>query len=79
MSAHVGGFLVVVYLMDSPGQAKVSDLHYVVICDKDVPGSQISVDALQREREREREREGEGERERAKVRPRFSQGTQSNV
>lgn len=45
---HVGGFLVVVDLVDSSGQAKVSDLHHVVLRHQNVSGCQISVDALQR-------------------------------
>lgn len=47
---HVGGFLVVVDLVDSSGQAEVSDLHHVVLRHQNVSGCQISVDALQRER-----------------------------
>lgn len=47
---HVGGFLVVVNLVDSSGQAKVGDLHHVVLGNQNIPGCQISVDALQRGR-----------------------------
>lgn len=35
---HVGGFLVVVNLVDSSGQAKVSDLHHIVLCHQNVSG-----------------------------------------
>lgn len=47
---HIGGFLVVVNLVDSSGQAKVSNLHHIVLGHQNVPGCQISVDALQREK-----------------------------
>lgn len=47
---HVGGFLVVVDLVDSSGQAEVSDLHHIVFSHQNVSGCQISVDALQREK-----------------------------
>lgn len=46
---HIGGFLVVVNLVDSSGQAKVSNLHHIVLGHQNIPGCQISVDALQRE------------------------------
>ncbi len=32
--------------MDVPGQAEVSDLHDVALCDQDVPGCQVSVYTL---------------------------------
>lgn len=51
---HICGFLVVVDLVDSSGQAEVGDLHHVVLGHQNVSGCQISVDALQRE-ERELE------------------------
>lgn len=47
---HIGGFLVVVNLVDSSGQAKVSNLHHIVLGHQNIPGCQISVDALQREK-----------------------------
>lgn len=47
---YVGCFLVVVDLVDSSGQAEVSDLHHVVLGHQNVPGCQISVDALPREK-----------------------------
>lgn len=47
---HIGGFLVVVNLVDSSGQAKVSNLHHIVFSHQNIPGCQISVDALQREK-----------------------------
>lgn len=46
---HIGGFLVVVNLVYSPGQAKVSNLHNVVLCHQNVSCCQISVNALQTE------------------------------
>ena len=47
---HIGGFLVVVDLVDSSGQAEVSDLHHVVLRHQNVSCCQISVDALKREK-----------------------------
>ena len=32
--------------MDVPGQAEVSNLHDVALCDQDVPGGQVSVYTL---------------------------------
>lgn len=46
---HIGRLLVVIYLMDAPGQAEVSDLHHVVLGDQDISGSQISVNTLKTE------------------------------
>lgn len=43
---HVGGLLVVVDVVDVPGQAEVGDLHHVVVRHQDVPGRQVPVDAL---------------------------------
>lgn len=45
--AHIGGLLIVVNVVDVTGQAKVGDLHHVVLRDQHIPGSQVSVDALQ--------------------------------
>ena len=53
---HIGGFLVVVDLVDSSGQAEVSDLHHVVLRHQHVPGRHVSVDALTRQTDRERVR-----------------------
>lgn len=47
---HVGGFLVVVDLVNSSGQSKVSDLHHVVLRHQNISGCQISVDALWRDK-----------------------------
>lgn len=41
--------------MDISGQAEVSDLHDIALCDKDVPGGQVSVYTLER---KEWERKG---------------------
>lgn len=49
---HVGGFLVVVDVVDTPGQAEVCDLHHVVSRHQDVPGGQVPVDALQKHRQK---------------------------
>lgn len=48
--SHVGGLFIVVDVVDVTSQAEVGDLHYVVLCDQHVPGSQVSVDALQEKR-----------------------------
>ena len=45
-SAHVGGLLVVVDVVDVAGQAKVCDLHHVVVGYQDITSSQIPVDTL---------------------------------
>lgn len=45
---HIGCLFVVVDVMDVSGQAKVSDLHDIALCDKDVPGGQVSVYTLER-------------------------------
>lgn len=55
--SYIGGFLVVVNLVDSSGQAKVGDLHHVVLSHQDVPRCQISVDALWRPQRRGRIKE----------------------
>ena len=46
---HVGGLLVVVYVVHVSGEAEVCDLHHIVIGNQNVPGGQVSVDTLQRE------------------------------
>lgn len=46
MQTHIGGLFVVVYIVHIPGEAKVSDLHHVVLRHKDVSGRQVSVDTL---------------------------------
>lgn len=43
---HICGLLVVVDVVDVPGQTEVGDLHHVIICDQHVPGCQVSVDTL---------------------------------
>lgn len=43
---HIGGFLVVINMVDVSGQAKVCDLHYVVISHKNITCCQVSMDAL---------------------------------
>lgn len=48
-NTHVGGFLVIVNLVYPSGQAKVSNLHNVVLCHQNISGCQVSVDALQTE------------------------------
>lgn len=48
-NTHVGGFLVVVNLVDTSGQAKVSNLHHVVLRHQNISGCQVSVDALRTE------------------------------
>lgn len=40
---------VVVVVHDVPGQTEVADLHDLALGQQDVPGSQVAVDALQRE------------------------------
>lgn len=37
-------------MVDVAGQAKVSDLHHIILGDQHVPGSQISMDALREKR-----------------------------
>ena len=44
--AHIGGLLVVVKVVHVPGQAKVRDLHHVVLRHQHVAGRQVPVDAL---------------------------------
>lgn len=46
---HVGGLLVVVYVVHVSGQAEVGDLHDVVVRHQNVSGRQVSVDALRGE------------------------------
>lgn len=46
LMTHIGRLFVVVDVMDVPGQAKVSNLHEVALCDQDVPGCQVSVYTL---------------------------------
>lgn len=48
--SHIGGLLVVVNVVDIPGQTKVSDLHHIIFCDQHVPGCQVSVNTLHREK-----------------------------
>lgn len=43
---HICGLLVVVDVVDIPGQAEVGDLHHIIFCDQHVPGCQVSVDTL---------------------------------
>lgn len=43
---HICGLLVVVDVLDIPGQTEVGDLHHIIICDQHVPGCQVSVDTL---------------------------------
>ena len=45
--AHVCRFLVVVVVGDVAGEAEVGDLEDVIVGDQDVPGCQVSVNALQ--------------------------------
>lgn len=45
---HIAGFLVVVDVMDVPGQAKIGNLHHALCCDQHIAGSQVTVDALPR-------------------------------
>jgi len=44
--SHVAGLLVVVDVVDVSGETEVGDLHHVVFSDQNVPGCQVSVDAL---------------------------------
>lgn len=43
---YIGCLFIVVNVVDISGQAEVSDLHDVTLCDQDVPGCQVSVDTL---------------------------------
>lgn len=43
---HIAGFLIVVDVVDTTGQPKVSDLHHVILGHQHVSGSQVPVDAL---------------------------------
>lgn len=43
---YIGCLFIVVDVVDVSGQAKVSNLHDVALCDQDVPGCQVSVYAL---------------------------------
>ena len=45
-AAHISGLLVVIKVVDVPGQAKVSYLHDRVLRDQNIPGCQVSVNAL---------------------------------
>lgn len=51
--SHVGGLLVVVDVVDVPGQTEVSDLHHIIFGDQHVPGRKVSVDTLQSQREKD--------------------------
>lgn len=46
---HIGGLFVVVNVVHVSGQAEVGNLHDVVVCHQNVPGRQVSVDALREE------------------------------
>lgn len=46
LRTHICRLFIVVDVMDVPGQAEVSDLHDVALCDQDVPGCQVSVYTL---------------------------------
>lgn len=46
LRTYIGRLFIVVDVVDVPGQAKVSDLHDVALCDQDVPGCQVSVYTL---------------------------------
>lgn len=43
---HIAGFLIVVNVVDTTGQAKVSNLHHIILGDQHISGSQVPVDAL---------------------------------
>lgn len=46
LKTYIGRLFIVVDVVDVPGQAKVSDLHDVALCDQDIPGCQVSVYTL---------------------------------
>lgn len=49
-ATHVSCFLVVINVVDVPGQPEVCNLHHIVFCHQDIPGSQVPVNALRRAR-----------------------------
>lgn len=49
--SHISGLLVVVDVVNIPGQTEVSDLHHIIFCDQHVPGCQVSVNTLHNNRE----------------------------
>ena len=46
LATHICCLLVIIYVMDISSQAKIGDLHHVVISHQNIPGSQIAVDTL---------------------------------
>lgn len=46
---HVGGLLVVVYVVHVSCEAEVGDFHHVVVRHQNISGRQVSVDALREE------------------------------
>lgn len=50
-SAHICGLLVVIQVVHISGQAKVCNLHHIVLSHQHVSGSQVSVNTLRRQKE----------------------------
>lgn len=49
--AHICGLLVIIQVVHVSGQAKVCDLHHVVLSHQHISGSQVSVNTLKRQKE----------------------------
>lgn len=47
LKSYIGGFFVVINMMDVPGQTEVGYLHHVIFSYQDISGSQVSMNALQ--------------------------------
>lgn len=57
VSTYIGCLFIVVDVVNVPSEAKVRDLHHIVLRHQDIPGSQVSVYALWRQEGKAREEE----------------------